>query len=72
MKWAVSLVFAYGHLNIPLGCEWVHMDEHTHLWPLRVVPLGWEGDDRKECDGDDVNDMLDNFSDMEFDWNDVQ
>ena len=21
MKWAVSLVFAYGHFNIPLGCE---------------------------------------------------
>ena len=25
MKWAVSLVFAYGYFNIPLGCEWVHM-----------------------------------------------
>ena len=23
IKWAVSLVFAYGHFNIPLGCEWV-------------------------------------------------
>ena len=28
---------------------------------------GWDGDDIKECDGDDVIDMLDSFSDMEFD-----
>ena len=26
IRWAVSLVFAYGHFNIPLGCEWVYMD----------------------------------------------
>ena len=26
IKWAVSLVFANGHFNIPLGCEWVYMD----------------------------------------------
>ena len=23
IKWAVSLVFAYGHFNVPLGREWV-------------------------------------------------
>ena len=23
IKWAVSLVFAYGHFNVHLGCEWV-------------------------------------------------
>ena len=27
----------------------------------------WDGDDKKECDGDNMNDMLHNFSDMEFD-----
>ena len=26
IKWAVSLVFAYGHFNVPLGCEWVYMN----------------------------------------------
>ena len=25
----------------------------------------WE---KKECDGDDMNDMLNKFSDKEFDW----
>ena len=29
IKWAVSLVFAYGHFNVPLGCEWV-----TPTWHL--------------------------------------
>ena len=27
----------------------------------------WDWRDKKECDGDDMSDMLDNFSDMEFD-----
>ena len=40
IKWAVSLVFAYSHFNIPLGCEWVYMDSHTHSWPLRVNTFG--------------------------------
>ena len=31
IRWAVSLVFAYGHFNVPLGREWVYMDLHTHL-----------------------------------------
>ena len=30
-------------------------------------PIVWDGDDKKECDGDDMNDMLDNFYGMEFD-----
>ena len=27
----------------------------------------WDGRDKKEYDMDDMSDMLDNFSDMEFD-----
>ena len=36
IKWAVSLVFAYGHFNIPLGCEWVtvlqNKKENNNSW----------------------------------------
>ena len=32
-----------------------------------MIGTEWDGDNKKECDGDDINDMLDNFSDMEFD-----
>ena len=33
-----------------------------------MMGTDWDGDNKKECDGDNMNDMLDNFSDMEFDW----
>ena len=32
IKWAVSMVFAYGHFNIPQGCEWVYMDYSPTLY----------------------------------------
>ena len=35
MKWAVSLVFAYGHFNIPLECEYIWIDILTY------DPGGW-------------------------------
>ena len=37
VKWAVSLVIAYGHFNLPRGFVWVHvcMGEHTHFIALK-------------------------------------
>ena len=35
IKWAVSLVLAYGDFYIPLGFMWVCMGWHTHVLPLR-------------------------------------
>ena len=32
-----------------------------------MMGTDWDGDSKKERDGDDMNDILDNFSDMEFD-----
>ena len=37
MKWAVSLVFAYGHFNIPLG-----VSEYTWINILTYDPGGWK------------------------------
>ena len=34
MKWAVSLVFAYGHFNIPLGCEIL---DSLILWVRKIM-----------------------------------
>ena len=31
IKWAVSLVIAYGHFNLPQGIVWVCMSSHTHF-----------------------------------------
>ena len=30
IKWAVSLVIAYGHFDIPHGFAWVCTGQHTH------------------------------------------
>ena len=35
IKWAVSLVFAYGHFNLPQGIVWICMSSH-HLSPPRA------------------------------------
>ena len=31
MKWAVSLVFTVGHVNLPQGFVWSCMGKHTHF-----------------------------------------
>ena len=36
IKWAVSLVIAYGHFNLPQGFVWLSMGAHTHL----ITPEG--------------------------------
>ena len=38
IKWAVSLVIAYGHSNLPQGIVWVYicMSSHTHF----IIPNG--------------------------------
>ena len=36
IKWAVSLVIAYGHFNLPQGIVWVCMSSHTHF----ITPIG--------------------------------
>ena len=36
IKWAVSLVIAYGHFNLPRGIVWVCMSSHTHF----ITPKG--------------------------------
>ena len=36
IKWAVSLVIAYGHFNLPQGFVWVCMSSHTHF----ITPKG--------------------------------
>ena len=35
-KWAVRLVIAYGHFNLPQGFVWVCMGQHTHF----ITPKG--------------------------------
>ena len=36
INWAVSLVIAYGHFNLPQGIVWVCMSSHTHF----ITPKG--------------------------------
>ena len=36
IKWAVSLVIAYSHFNLPQGIVWVCMSSHTHF----ITPNG--------------------------------
>ena len=36
IKWAVSLLIAYGHFNLPQGIVWVCMSSHTHF----ITPNG--------------------------------
>ena len=31
IKWAVSMVIAYGYFNLPQGFVWVCMGTHTHF-----------------------------------------
>ena len=33
IKWAISLVFVYGHFKLPQGLVWVNK---LTLWPVRV------------------------------------
>ena len=33
IKWAISLVFVYGHFKLPQGLAWVNK---LTLWPVRV------------------------------------
>ena len=44
IKWAVSLVIAYGHFNLPQGIVWVCMGWHTHctrVWYVVRRQLSW-------------------------------
>ena len=36
MKWAVRLVIAYGHFDLPQGFVWVCLGQHTHF----ITPKG--------------------------------
>ena len=40
INWAVTLVFACGHFNIPLGCEWVY------IYPLTINILTYDSGTR--------------------------